>query len=510
MAQPIQDIALVSPGHAGINTEEAPLTMSPSFSSRCENAVIDSSGRIASRKGYELVSTNGAAVLGSSDGIESISEFEPQSGSPVLFSCGNNKIFSGTTTLTDITPAGYVITANNWAFATLSNEHYFFQRDHNPLIYDPSSGNLTTIANHPNVQGVAPDAHCVLAAFGRLWAGDLTGQPSKIHWTDSLDGKNWSGGSSGNIDISEVWPDGSDRITALAAYQNFLIIFGKRSIVIYSGADNPATMALADTVANIGSVGRDTVQSTGRDLLFVDYSGVRSFARTVRTNTMPVGDISRNVSSDFKGFVNAADVAKIRTIFHPRESFYLVTFPNLGMVYCFDTRSPLEDGSYRTTTWSGMSPLCFTRNTSDQLYIGVKDGFGEYKGHKDDTASYELSYFSHPLAFGDSSRLKFLKSVTVTTFNGAGSNVTLQWAYDYAQDYTKQVYTLSEDFAGQYNNAQYNTTSQYSSSAVLINREKVGTNGHGTVVQIGLSTTVDGREIAIQQMNVHSLIGRMV
>ena len=105
---------------------------------------------------------------------------------------------------------------------------------------------------------------------------------------------------------------------------------------------------------------------------------------------------------------------------------------------------------------------------------------------------------------------KFLKSVTVTTFNGAGSNVTLQWAYDYAQDYTKQVYTLSDDFAGQYNNALYNTTSQYSSSAVLINREKVGTNGHGTVVQIGLSTTVDGREIAIQQMNVHSLIGRMV
>lgn len=510
MAQAMQDIALVSIGHMGINTEEAPLTQSTSFSSRCENAVIDSSGRIASRKGYEMVSTNGSTVLGTSPGIESISEFEPQTGSPVLFSCGNNKIFSGTTTLTDITPGGYTITDNNWAFATLSNEHYFFQRDHNPLIYDPSSGNLTTIAAHPNVQGVPPDAHCVLAAFGRLWAGDLTGQPSKIHWTDSLDGKNWSGGSSGNIDISQVWPDGSDTITALAAYQNFLIIFGKRSIVIYTGASDPATMSLADTIANIGAVGRDVVQSTGRDLLFVDYSGVRSFQRTIRTNTLPVGDISRNVSSDFKGFVNAADASRIRTTFHPFESFYLVTFPSLGMVYCFDTRLPLQDGSLRTTTWSAMSPLCFTRTSTDKLYIGVADGFGEYKGHKDNNTSYELMYFSHPLAFGDTSRLKFLKSVAVTTFNGAGANVTLQWAYDYRQDYTKQVYTLSEDNSGQYNNSQYNTTSQYSASSVLINKEKVATNGHGTVVQIGLSTTVDGREIAIQQMNVHSLIGRMV
>jgi hypothetical protein len=509
MAQQLQDIALVSPGHAGINTEEAPLTMSPTFSSRCENAVIDKSGRIASRKGYEMVSSNGATVLGSSVGIESISEFEDQSGTTVLFSCGNNKIFKGTTTLTDITPGSYTISDNNWAFATLANKHYFFQRGHLPLVYDPGTSALTKIVDHSGAAGTPPSANCVMGAFGRLWAADITGTPSTVYWSDSLDGVDWSGGSSGSIDISQVWPDGSDQITALATYQDFFIIFGKRSIVIYSGADNPATMSLSDTVANIGSVGRDTVQSTGMDLLFIDYSGVRSFQRTIRTNTMPVGDISRNVASEFKLFVADADAALIRTIFHPYEGFYLVSFPDLGIVYCFDTRVPLEDGSYRTTTWSGMLPRCFTRTSTDKLYIGVKDVVGEYKGSKDNNLSFELSYFSHPLAFGDSSRLKFLKSVIVTTFNGAGANVTLQWAYDYKQDYTKQVYTLDEDNSGQYNVSQFNTTAQYSSSSVLINQEKVGANGHGSVVQIGLTTTVNGKEIAIQQMNVHSLIGRM-
>ena len=63
--------------------------------------------------------------------------------------------------------------------------------------------------------------------------------------------------------ISKVWPDGHDEIVALAAHNGAFIICGEHSIVVYGKAEAPAEMALADTVAGVGCVDRDTVQYTG-------------------------------------------------------------------------------------------------------------------------------------------------------------------------------------------------------------------------------------------------------
>ena len=126
------------------------------------------------------------------------------------------------------------------------------------------------MSSHVQSSGTPPQGNEVLAAFGRLWVADFATDKSTIYWSDLLNGHAWSGGSSGSIDISEVWPNGYDEIVALAAHNGFLIIFGKDSIVIYQGADNPATMSLADTISNIGCVSRDAVVSTGKDLIFLD------------------------------------------------------------------------------------------------------------------------------------------------------------------------------------------------------------------------------------------------
>jgi hypothetical protein len=146
---------------------------------------------------------------------------------------------------------------------------------------------------------------------------------------------------------------------------------------------------------------------------------------------------------------------------------------------------------------------------ADELYIGVDTGISEYTSNTDDSSSYGVVYFSHPLSFGDSSRLKFLKKVNITTFNGASADVTLNWAYDYEGNYQSQVYTLAAFSSGQYNISEYNTAAEYSSSLTLINTEKINTTGSGSVVTVGLTTTVDGNPIAFQELNIHSLIGRI-
>ena len=507
MAQQLQSITITAPGFAGINTQDAPLSQEPTFAAVADNCVIDKEGRIAARKGYSILNDND--LLGTSDGVESMGEFVAADGDVTFFSAGNNKIFSGTTTMSDITPAAYTITDNNWKMVNFNDHMYFFQRGYEPLVYADHTSALVPMSTHPHATGTPPEGHVCLAAFGRLWVADFEDDKSTIYWSDLLDGTHWSGGSTGSIDVTNVWPTGYDTITALAAHNGFLIIFGRNSILVYEGAASPANMTLTDTISNIGCVGRDAVVSTGRDLIFLDDSGVRSLSRTIQEKSAPIGDISKNVNNDVKSLF-AAETGDIKMHYSPRQAFVLLNFPELGVTYAFDTRFPLQDGSYRATTWSHMNPLCFAETSTEKLYIGVLDGIAEYTGYTDNATAYLLSYFSHPLSFGSTSNLKFLKKINLTTFDGAEATVVLNWAYDYSGAYTKQAYVLPKSNVGQYNISEFNTEAEYSSSIALINRQKINASGQGTVVAVGVETTVEGKSIAIQELNIHALLGRIV
>lgn len=507
MAQALQSITITAPGFAGINTQDAPLAQEPTFAAIADNCIIDKEGRVASRKGYELLTTS-STPLGTSDGIEKIHQFRDSGGNQVIFSAGNNKIFSGEGTLVDETPGSYTITTNNWKMVNFNDSIYFFQRDYEPLVYSNSSGNVEEMSALGTSAGTPPEANECISAFGRLWVADFVSDKSTIYWSDLLSGEVWSGGSSGSIDISKLWPNGYDEIVALAAHNGFLIIFGKESIIIYEGADSPSTMTLADTISNIGCVSRDAVVSTGKDLIFLDKSGLRSLARTIQEKSSPIGDISKNVNNDVK-VLTAAETGNISLHYSPKEAFVLLNFPSTQTVYCFDTRFPLQDGSYRATTWTSIKALCFANDIDDTMYVGVLGGIGEYKGYTDDTNSFQLSYFSHPLSFGDSSRLKFLKSINLITFDGAESTVVLNWAYDYTTDYKKQAYILPASNVGLYNISEFNTSAEYSNAGTLVNRKKINTSGSGIVVSVGVESTVDGKSIAIQQLNIQALLGRI-
>ena len=507
MAQQLQSITITAPGFAGVNTQDAPLAQDASFAAVADNCVIDKEGRIAARQGYNVLTTND--LLGTSDGIESMGEFVANDGDTLFFSAGNNKVFSGTTTLTDVTPASYTITANNWKMVNFNDSMFFFQRGYEPLVYKDSTSTFDPMSDHGHATGTPPQGNECLAAFGRLWVADFTDNKSTIYWSDLLNGSHWTGGSTGSIDITTVWPTGYDTIVALAAHNGFLVIFGRNSIVLYSGAESPASMTLADTISNVGCVSRDAVVSTGKDLIFLDDSGVRSLSRTIQEKSAPIGDISKNVNNDIKSLF-AAETGNISMHYSPRQAFVLLNFPDLAVTYAFDTRFPLQDGSFRATTWSHMNALCFAETSTEKLYIGVQDGIAEYTGYEDNETGYLLSYFSHPLSFGDTSNLKFLKKINLTTFDGAEATVVLNWAYDYSGSYKKQAYTLPQSNVGQYNISEFNTEAEYSSSISLITRKKINASGQGTVVAVGVETTVEGKPIALQEINIQALMGRIV
>ena len=463
MAQQLQNITVQAPGFAGINSQDSPVSIDQSFAATASNCIIDEYGRIGARKGYTEQSSN-VSFATDSRGVEAVFESLDASGDKVVFSAVDNKIYSGLDFSSDITPTGSTpaISANNWKIVSFNNHTYFYQRGHEPLIYTDSSGS-GVLAKHSDFSGqtTPPQANEVIGAYGRLWAADTTTNTKTVYWSDTLQGHKWSGGTAGSLDLTTVFPTGHDEIVALSAHNGFLVIFCKRSIIIYSGAESPANMVLHDTVEGVGCIARDSVQHTGTDIIFLSEDGVRSFGRTIQEKSMPMRDISNNVRTELTLAVRQ-QTNPIKSIYSADEAFYLLSLQDSQTVYCFDMRNTLPDGANRVTTWGGVNPRSLALLQDGSIYFGREDGIFKYEGYQDNGNAYEMIYYSNPMNFGNSTNLKFLKKFNITIIGNVASPTTLVWGYDYTGDYTKTTFgtALENTPISEYNSAQFgdNTT----------------------------------------------------
>ncbi len=505
MAQELKSINLVAPGFKGINTEESPLALDPNFAAIADNCVIDRYGRIAARKGYSVLTTT-KTELGT-EPVEVIEVFRDAEGNTEVFSCGNNKILSGTTTLVDETPATYTITDNNWDVVNFNNSIYFFQRGHEPLVYSNSSGAVEAMSDVAGAAGTPPEGNVVLAAWGKLWTADFADDKSTIYWSDTLIGHAWTGGVSASLDISLVWPDGYDEIVGLAAYNNQLIIFGKHSIVVYEGADTPASMVLLDTVSGVGLFDRNGIVDTGTDILFLAYDGVRSFGRTIQEKSMPINDLSRNIKQDLLS-VMSNETSPVRMVYSPENSFVLLVFRSQSIVYCFDVKGTLEDGSYRVTRWPANNIKALHRDSSGTLYIGTTDGVCAYKGFNDNTATYFMRYYSPNLTFGDSSRLKILKKIRPSLIGGSGNLVRFKWGYGFSGKFSTYSDIMFSSSIDEYGIGEFSVAAY--SDGVVATQFNINATGDGSSVVVGLEVEIDGAPISLQEYNIWSMVGKLV
>jgi hypothetical protein len=511
MAQRLQNITVQAPGFAGINSQDSPLSLDQSFAATASNCVIDEYGRIGARKGYTEQSSNVSFATGSR-GVEAVFESLDASGDKVVFSAADNKIYSGLDFSSDITPAGSTpaISANNWKIVSFNNHTYFYQREHEPLIYTDSSGS-GVLAKHSSFSGQTPppQANEVIGAYGRLWAADVSGNTKTVYWSDTLQGHKWSGGTAGSLDLTTVFPTGHDEVVALSAHNGFLIIFCKRCIIIYSGAESPANMVLHDTVEGVGCIARDSVQHTGTDILFLSEDGVRSFSRTIQEKSMPMRDISNNVRTELTTLVRQ-QANPIKSIYSADEAFYLLSLQDSQTIYCFDMRGTLPDGANRVTTWAGVNPRSLAILQDGSLYFGRENGIFKYGEYLDDGSTYQMLYYSNPLNFGNSTNLKFLKKFNITVIGNVSAQTTLAWGYDYDGGFTKKNFSteLTNTPISEYNVAEF-SIGQFT-IGTDIQRPKINTSGSGTVVTIGIESTINGAPYSIQQIDVHALLGRLI
>ena len=253
------------------------------------------------------------------------------------------------------------------------------------------------------------------------------------------------------------------------------------------------------------------MQHTGTDLLFMSNEGVRSFGRTIQEKSLPMRDISKNVRNDLLQILFLQSVSPLRSVYSPEEAFYLLSFSDSQYVYCFDMRTPLQDGSHRVTAWPSTMIKALERLQDGTVYVGNTNGISEYTGYQDYGSAFEMRYFSNPMTFGDSSRLKMLKEIILTVIGGQGTQVNVNWGYDYTGAYNKEAITIDAGSqTAYYNENEFNEADSEYSASIIIDRPKTKTTGTGTVVTIGIEAEINTNALSLQEVNIQALIGRMI
>jgi hypothetical protein len=538
MSGQLQTASIAAPGFYGLNTQEASITLSSGFALKAQNCVIDKYGRIGARRGW--VAQNETSTDLGANNVESMIEVV-DGGNNTLISAGNNKLFVGRTALTQKTvrnvdnsgDATYTITGSNWQMVAMpygdvndfQPHAYLAQAGHPLLVWHelPVSGGsiedhdsstfgfqrvadfATLPANH-NAASFTPN--CALAAFGRIWVGNITGDTQTVYFSDLLRGTNFVTGSAGYLNVQEVFPNG-DNIVALAAHNGFLIIFGRNNIAIYANPIDTGSLVLQDIIYNVGCIARDSVQNIGSDIFFLSDAGVRSLARVIQEKSLPMNDVSKNIRDDLMNNVfSETDFGKIKSIYYDRDAIYLLSLPTTKFVYCFDTRTKLQDGSSRVTIWDSLEPKSFCLTQAKELLIGQTGYIGKYYGFSDNGSLYRMQYFTNYFDFDASTSLKILKKIGWVLIGGTNQSVAFKWGFDYTEGYQATTYTLDAAVVAEYNIDEYNI-GEYSSGIVL-DRFSVNAGGQGTVMQVGLEADILGNPVSIQKIDFAVKAGKKI
>jgi hypothetical protein len=513
MAAQLQSYSLSAPGFYGLNTEDSPLDLGAGFALVATNCILDQYGRIGARKGWSRVNSS-SGNLGAND-VGVIHELVQTDGTLTVLFAGNNKIFKlGTANaVTELTYGGGgvtpTITASNWQTASLNGIAYFFQTGHDPLIYDPAVSTTTyrRVSEKSGYVATVPQANIAISAFGRLWVANTSTDKVTVTFSDLIAGHVWGGGTSGSLDVSRVWPNGADEVMGLAAHNDFLFIFGKRQILVYSGASTPASLVLSDTIGSIGCIARDTIQSVGSDVIFLSDSGVRSLMRTIQEKSAPLRDLSKNVRFDLNSSLAGETLANLKSVYSEKEAFYLLVLPATFQVYCFDTKQSLQDGASRVTKWDSIAPTALRSLRNGDLYIGKNGYIGKYGTYLDDASTYRFLYYTNNADLGNPNQISILKNVTAVVIGGSNQFLTIKWGFDYSGAYQSENVYIPTQISYEYGIAEYNIA-EYT-SGVPIKTLTANASGFGKIVQTGYETTINNVSFSLQKIEIQAKDGKI-
>ena len=522
MPVPLLPVSFQAPGSKGLNTQSSATLLDPGWATELENATFDSTGRITSRKGYTVLTTAGSP---GAYNIEQLFCYCTATTTEVI-SAANNKLYKGTTTLTDITGTITTPTANNWKFQNFNtNKIVAWQAGHTPIV-STAAGNFANITVSDG--GSLPTGNVCLSAFGRIWATASDG--TTVKYSGLLNETQWASGGAGSFDTLQYWPRGRDFIIAMTVWEDKLVIFGKRSILIYDGAENINTsgaFTLQDTLEGIGCIARDSVQAVGTDVIFLSDTGLRSLKKSIITTKSPLQDLSITVRDELLTYASDGNGDTIRSVYDMVEGFYLLLIPSSTdpVVFCFDVKNlhhyqelPSENvvRVSKWLGWSGVNALGYNR--TNILYIGVRDSDNDgaiaaYSSYLDGANTYTLKYKSPWIDLSNEETsgafYKIPKKATLTLVGGGTYTPTFSWAFDFnASDESATNTVISPSNESEYGIAEYGI-GEWNASNREITSTRFQLSHYGQFMRMGLIIPINGKEISLQKIDLFMKKGRI-
>lgn len=217
MADQLQEFPLVTPGYKGLNATQANVPdLDTGWATTCQNWIFDTSGRLAARNGWTQLTITPIAGL---PNIAAQVEFATAAGTTFVVSAANHKLYSGTTTLTDIT-GSLTITGNNWQFVTFNGAVYGAQVGH-PLIMWNGSGNFVTAPGSTSKTVTASITGNIMTVTATLTGNPLqqgdvvtgSGVPGNTYITQQLTYVATTGGSTGTYQLNQAATFASGTLT---------------------------------------------------------------------------------------------------------------------------------------------------------------------------------------------------------------------------------------------------------------------------------------------------------
>lgn len=500
MASPLNPVSIGAPGSLGLNTKFAGLEIGPDFCVSARNCIVSDAGTLASRKGWSTFI--GVSPLAGDPDVEAIHEYIDNNKTSRIIWAGGGEIKEGTNTIVDIAPS-LTPADNHWKFQDFNGKVVGVQAGENPIVKvdggDFSEISFDTAPNSPKE---------VLAAWGRVWY--VEGQGQNIKYSDLLQESVLTSGSSGQINMFTVWSNGADEIIGLQEFNNYLVIFGRKQIVLYSGAEDPnSSLQLADIIDNTGCIARDSIQNVGNDIIFLGEEGIISLARNIQAGgsvrSLPLANLSDNAASFLTKFSLTEVPKKIKSCYKSDDGFYLISFPTSKVTFYLNLKYKTEDGRARVFPWYGINPTALHVDRFDRMYVGKPGYLGLYGEYKDNGSPYNFSFKTGWVSGQGSSSLsrKIPKQAIVTVAGGYGSSLQLSWSYDFlTTTYDAETNEIAIELApaeygvGEYGIAEYSRLN-------VVDQVSYRMSGSGKSLQIGAESEIQGSELNIQKIDLY-------
>lgn len=382
----------------------------------------------------------------------------------------------------------------------------------------PRSWDQTTFQN---LAGSPPRFSFSVKHQNRLWVAGIYTTPSRLHYSGNLDPEDWTGGTSGNLDID---PNDGDMITGLASFRNELWVFKgpyKGSIHRITGA-TPSTFARTTFVHGIGACWHNAIfpigtAGTGSDLGFVSQFGaVHSINATETFGDYNEMQLSRPIQSWIQNHLNFNRLRYIWAVNYPVGGFVLFGVS----VDSSSTNNAclLMDYRFNPVRWAYLPALdavsigLFTEsNNVKRLYIGGNDGYVRrtfVANRSIDTSTAIAAKVTTPYCnYGQPIYTKTLSQAAVGIAPKGNYNMTFGWQADTLTQQTATVSQGGGDVLGAADANQFTLGTSVLAGSQFADRFIEEVTGEGRSFQYQITNSGNNEDMELHSITTAIKIG---